>query len=134
MEMRCPGTAFIGEASIEGMVFAYGGYSSRWRGGIATLKPYPGERALGMLYRLSEENLQALDRFENVPHTYLREEIEVIRPKHAPTKAWVYLMRRCPPTPPSTDYHGIIAYGYGKRNWSLEPLCRALAKSRPGMS
>lgn len=55
-------------------------FNKKARGGTATanIRPAPGETVYGVLYRLTEAGLRALDRFEGVPEHYRRIEVTVV--------------------------------------------------------
>lgn len=66
------------------------------RGGVGTanLVPADGRMVWGVLYRLTEQQLRALDRFEGVPEHYRRSEVSVVDGQGNKIAAQVYLARK----------------------------------------
>ena len=62
--------------------------------GQANLVPAEGKTVWGVLYRLSEQQLRALDRFEGVPEHYRRSEVNVTDAQENKIGAQVYLARK----------------------------------------
>ena len=62
--------------------------------GTASIAASPGKVVWGVLYRLTEPQLKALDRFEGVPEHYRRSEINVLDAKGNKVAAQVYLARK----------------------------------------
>lgn len=60
-------------------------------GNIVTAK---GQVVHGVLYRLTEEQLKKLDRFEGVPEHYRRSEVNVVDEEGNKVSAQVYLARK----------------------------------------
>ncbi len=57
-------------------------FNKKARGGSATanIRPAPGKTVYGVLYKIAESALRALDRFEGVPEHYRRVEVTVTDP------------------------------------------------------
>jgi len=62
--------------------------------GTANLVPAEGKTVHGVLYRLTEQQLRALDRFEGVPEHYRRVEVTVADGDGNKVGAQVYLARK----------------------------------------
>jgi gamma-glutamylcyclotransferase (GGCT)/AIG2-like uncharacterized protein YtfP len=62
--------------------------------GTANIVPAEGRTVWGVLYRLSEQQLRALDRFEGVPEHYRRSEVTVVDSQERKISAQVYLARK----------------------------------------
>ena len=62
--------------------------------GSANLVPAEGQTVWGVLYRLSEQQSRALDRFEGVPEHYRRSEVNVTDAQGNKLGAQVYLARK----------------------------------------
>jgi cation transport regulator ChaC len=62
--------------------------------GMANLLPAEGKTVWGVLYRVSEQQMRALDRFEGVPEHYRRSEVNVIDADGNRIGAQVYLARK----------------------------------------
>jgi gamma-glutamylcyclotransferase len=83
----------IGRASIQGERAVLPGYRVLFNqdGGYAGIEPSPGSLSWGVLYRLREEELLRLDRYEGVPECYLRGKLPVRRETGEEVQAYVYL-------------------------------------------
>jgi cation transport regulator ChaC len=68
-------------------------FNRKVRGGAAAanIRPAPGKRVLGVLYRVSDAALRNLDRYEGVPEHYRRIEVKVSGPHGQPVNAQVYI-------------------------------------------
>ncbi|MFQ5695852.1 MAG: gamma-glutamylcyclotransferase family protein [Terriglobia bacterium] len=66
------------------------------RGGTGTgnLVPADGKVVYGVLYRVSAQQLRALDRFEGVPEHYRRSQVTVVDGQGTKVGAQVYLARK----------------------------------------
>ncbi len=62
--------------------------------GTANIVPAAGKTVWGVLYRLTEQQLRALDRFEGVPDHYRRSEVTVVDEQGNKVGAQAYLARR----------------------------------------
>lgn len=62
--------------------------------GTANIVPAAGQTVYGVLYRVSEPQLKALDRFEGVPEHYRRSEVTVVDEQDNKISAQVYLARK----------------------------------------
>lgn len=71
--------------------------------GVATVEPFAGSRVHGVLWRISEEDLTALDRAEGVPVRYRRDRLTV-HTADGPAPAWVYIDHRVQPGAPRPGY------------------------------
>jgi len=67
---------------------------ARGGSGTANLVAAEGQVVYGVLYRLSEQQLKALDRFEGVPEHYRRSEMNVVDEQGNKIAAQVYLARK----------------------------------------
>lgn len=70
---RCPSARVVGAAALMGYRLAFVGYSRKWRGSVATVIESGENLVAGMVYRISREDLRALDGFEGAPRHYTRE-------------------------------------------------------------
>jgi len=62
--------------------------------GTANIVPAEGKTVYGVLYRVTEQQVKALDRFEGVPEHYRRSEVTVVDGAANKTAAQVYLARK----------------------------------------
>ena len=57
----------MGVACLRGYQLAFTRYSSTWGGGVADIIPAVGSEVWGLVYGLTDENLEALDVYEGYP-------------------------------------------------------------------
>ena len=118
MKERCPSSQPRFTATLHHYKLAFSGWSRRWRGGVASIKPFRGERVPGAIYEISEADLKRLDRGEGYPESYDRIKIIVNTETGEPLEAFTYIKRRQPEeTKPSPEYLSVIQQGY--RDWGL---------------
>ena len=122
MRARCPSAEVVACCSLPDWQLSFVQPHERWGGGVAGIVRAPGERVLGMLYRLSEADLRALDGHEPTARTdgYWREEVEVelVGAADAPpgarrSRCWVYIgaVHEGAPFAPSLRYLQTIVRG-----------------------
>lgn len=88
MEVRCPGAEVVEKMTLRDFRFVLD------ESGVATIIPEKGARVEGLLWMITPQNLQALDRYEGVAHgCYRRERIEIETQKVSGT-AIVYISNR----------------------------------------
>jgi gamma-glutamylcyclotransferase len=68
-------------------------FNKKVRGGTATanIRPAPGKRVIGVLYRIPDGAFRNLDRFEGVPEHYRRIEVKVTGARGQSANAQVYI-------------------------------------------
>jgi phage replication-related protein YjqB (UPF0714/DUF867 family) len=71
--------------------------------GVATVEPFPGSRVHGVLWRVSDRDLAALDSAEGVPVRYRRDQLTV-HTADGSSPAWVYIDHRVQPGAPRDGY------------------------------
>ena len=87
--------------------------------GVATVEPFTGNDVHGVLWRISEDDLAALDSAEGVPVRYRRDRL-TSTPTAGPRTAWVYIDHRVNPGPPRPGYlqriiDGAVHHGLPQR-------------------
>ena len=88
---RCPDAAFLAIARLDGFALAFTRPSRRWGGHAADVLPQPHSHVWGVLWRISEADLLALDRFEGVASgAYVRATGSVVTANGASVAAEVY--------------------------------------------
>ncbi len=68
MLKRCPHAKFIAKAKILNHTLVFTGYSSRWRGGVATIINKQNSSVWGVIYELDPDCLSRLDGFEGLKY------------------------------------------------------------------
>jgi gamma-glutamylcyclotransferase (GGCT)/AIG2-like uncharacterized protein YtfP len=95
----CPGAVPLGPATLDGHRFAIAA------GGYGTVHPAAGRQVLGVLWRLSDSDLAALDKFEEVPAgLYRRGEAVLRRPEGGAVEAMLYQATDGSPGRPAPGY------------------------------
>jgi|SRR6185369_11024260 len=116
MRALCPGHSVVGLAVLHDHRLGFPLYSNQWEGGVAGLIHAHGEKTWGVVYELTDADLESLDHQEgwkgpgNQHNLYEREvvTVELVRPDDgsAPRRlrAATYYPRVSNPSPPSRRY------------------------------
>ena len=108
MRERCPDSEFVGIAVLEGYRFVYDGYSRTRQGAVANIEEDPASRVYGVLFLISEEDEQALDRYEGYPRAYDKKRVRVKDAEGREYEALVYWREPREEGMPSEEYEEII--------------------------
>jgi gamma-glutamylcyclotransferase (GGCT)/AIG2-like uncharacterized protein YtfP len=117
MRHRCPDHEVVGPAKLEGYRLSFHGNSDRWRGAVATVSPSVDSVVWGVLFRLTDDDLKALDEYEdyrgpNHPASlYDRQDVRVRTSAGIEAQALTYLMRPHTEGKPSRLYLDTITNG-----------------------
>ena len=115
---RCPDSQPMFVATLHNYKLVFVGWSRQWRGGVASIKPFRGERVLGAIYEVSDRDLRRLDSYEGYPGNYTRFNITVFDEDGEPIKAITYIKSgQLEETQPSTEYLSLIQQGC--RDWRI---------------
>ena len=99
MAEHCPGAERIGPATLEGFRIGIGA------GGFGTAREAPGRAVHGVLWRLTDRDEAALDRFEDVAGGFYRKETVAVRERDRPTaSAMIYRAVDDRPGAPNEKY------------------------------
>lgn len=105
-------------ATLPNYRLVFGGYSRIWRGGTASLQASSGDRVLGGVYEITEQELAQLDKYEGYPAEYKHIMLMVYPDIGGPVEAVVYIRpRQVAETKPSAEYLACIRQGY--HDWGL---------------
>ena len=109
MNWRCKFNELVGPAYLEGYKLDFTFKSTAWGGGCADIVQKEGGVVWGLLYRITDEGLKALDRYEGHPTAYRRFETSV-RLKDGTEKrsVWTYEVVEKKACLPTKEYLGII--------------------------
>jgi gamma-glutamylcyclotransferase (GGCT)/AIG2-like uncharacterized protein YtfP len=124
MRLRCPRARFVSTARLEDHRLAFAGWSTRWKGGVATVVPAEGANVPGALYRLDAADLAALDRFEGCPIVYMRRAAVVVAAGRQ-RRAQLYILQAALPTPPAAGYFAVLLGAYRAWGFDRRPLVDA---------
>jgi gamma-glutamylcyclotransferase (GGCT)/AIG2-like uncharacterized protein YtfP len=91
MASRCPGAEALGRARLADHELTFVSDSPGWGGGVATVIPSSGAEVWGGLWELTDEHVEALDRYEGVAiNAYVKDQIDVEAESGA-VRALIYL-------------------------------------------
>ena len=112
---RCPDSKPKFMVTLPNYKLIFVGWSRKWRGGVATIKRFGGEKVLGGIYDVSEQCLRQLDRYEE---GYDRLKVTVFTEVDEPIEAITYIKSgQLEETQPSKEYLVLTQQGY--RDWGL---------------
>jgi len=115
---RCPDNKPRFIATLRNYKLVFAGWSRQWRGGVASIKLFRGERVLGAIYEISDRDLRRLDSYEGYPSNFNRLNITVFDEDGEPIQAITYIKSgQLEETQPSKEYLAVIQQGY--RDWRL---------------
>ena len=116
MQERCPDSKPRFIATLPNYKLVFTGWSRQWRGGVASIKMFRGERVPGAIYEVAEECLRRLDKYGV---GYSRFKVTVFDEDSEPIEAITYIKSgQLEETPPSMEYVALIQQGY--RDWEIE--------------
>ena len=119
MEERCSGSKPKFTATLPNYKLIFTGWSRKWKGGIASIKPLKGEKVVGAIYEISENNLKQLDKYQDYPTIYDRINITVWTDTNDPVEAITYIKHeQSDETKPSPELLAYIRKGY--KDWDIE--------------
>lgn len=119
MAQRCPDAEIVGPVKLEN-------YELRFRGsGFATVASQEGSVVYGLLWKITPQCEQSLDRYEGYPHYYPKETVAVKDAGGAEIPVMVYIMaepycRR--PALPFSYYYRVIQRGFEANGLPVEAL------------
>ena len=115
MRERCPDSKPMFTAILPNYKLIFVGWSRQWRGGVASIKPFRGDRVRGAIYEVSEQCLQRLDRYESGYHRF---KVTVLGEDSEPIEAITYIKAgQLEETVPSKEYLAVVQQGL--RDWRL---------------
>lgn len=118
MMERCPDSKPGFRATLPNFKLVFVGWSRQWRCGVASIKPFRGEKVLGAVYEISERDLKRLDSYEGYPGSYNRANLRVFTEDGDLVEAITYIKaEQSEETPPSKEYLAVIQQGY--RDWEI---------------
>ena len=119
MAQRCPDAEIVGPVRLEN-------YELRFRGsGFATVAPKKGSTVHGLVWKITPNCEQSLDRYEGYPRHYTIETVTVKDAAGAEIPVMVYIMAEpyCrQPALPSPYYYRVIQRGFEANGLPVESL------------
>lgn len=67
LQINCPSAQFLCKAELKDYKLVFAGSSMFWKGGTATIRPSPGDRVWGAVWKLDPKDVPSLDIQEGVP-------------------------------------------------------------------
>jgi gamma-glutamylcyclotransferase len=115
MRERCPDSQPKFTATLPNYKLLFAGWYREWRGGIASIKPFRGEKVRGAIYEVSETCLKLLDKHEV---GYIRLNVTVFDEDNEPVPAVTYIKSgQLEESLPSKEYVAVIRQGY--QDWGI---------------
>lgn len=119
MVQRCPDAEIVGPVGLEN-------YELRFCGsGFATVAPRKGSVVYGLVWKITPNCEQSLDRYEGYPRHYTKETVTVKDAAGAEIPVMVYIMAEpyCrQPALPSPYYYRVIQRGFEANGLPVESL------------
>lgn len=118
MAERCPDSKPEFMVTLPNYKLIFTGWSRKWHGGVASIRPFRGEKVIGAIYEISDRDLRSLDRYEGYPAIYNRVNVMVWTETGEQVEAVTYIkVTQSEQTQPSREYLAVIRQGY--RDWEI---------------
>ncbi len=118
MQAICPAAKPHLSADLPHHRLVFSGWSRRWHGSTATLQSSSGDRVMGGLYEISEQDLSRLDKNAGLPGSAMRQNVRVFPDTGPAIDAVTHVnVRGAEAGKPSAEYLALIQQGY--RQWGL---------------
>ncbi|MFC2052163.1 gamma-glutamylcyclotransferase family protein [Chloroflexota bacterium] len=115
---RCPDSKPKFTATIPNYKLIFVGWNRQWRGGVASIRFFRGEKVPGAIYEVSDRDLRRLDSYEGYPGHSDRLSVTVFSEDGEPVQAVTYIKTgQVEETKPSPEYLSIIQQGY--KEWEI---------------
>jgi len=113
MRTRCPGHRTSGPAQLPEHRLAFTRRSRNWGGGVADILPAEGKTVWGLVYELTEADVERLDKHEGHPTLYRRVPVAVTLADGQEVRAETYVVvkKAARETRPSAAYLNTIVDG-----------------------
>jgi len=113
MKRRCPSSKLISKGSLSGYRLTFNRFSSGWGGGVADVIREPGSKVWGLVFEISDSDLERLDRYEGCykeqTSLYERWKAVIDIPNGQVCDVWVYtVVEKQKFVPPTSEYLQII--------------------------
>ena len=126
MAQRCPDALLVGPVTLQN-------YELQFRGsGFATVAPKKGSVVYGLVWKLTPQCEQSLDRYEGYPRHYTKETVTVKDAAGTEIPVMVYIMAEpyCrQPALPSPYYYRVIQRGFEANGLPVESLQAAWSRT-----
>jgi gamma-glutamylcyclotransferase len=113
---RCPKNKPKFVATLPNHKLIFTGWSRKWHGGTASIKPTTGEKVIGAVYEVTEGCLANLEKHEGLK--YRRKPVIVFTESGESVEVVTFIMReQSEETKPTMEYLAVIQQGY--RDWGI---------------
>jgi gamma-glutamylcyclotransferase (GGCT)/AIG2-like uncharacterized protein YtfP len=131
MRLRCASARVVARAVLPDHALAFGGFSHRWGGAVASVLHARRGRVEGLLYRISEADLRALDRHEGHPFAYERVRKLVMDERGRRRRVQVYRQPEdgFEPWLPQLRYFRTLLRAYDRLGFDIASLAAAVGVS-----
>ena len=121
MAQRCPTAEVVGVAELVDyeLEFAY----------HCNVKPAPGQRVPGLLWTITDQDLESLDWAEGYPAYYDRVQVPVLIDGIALNAVVYFMPGKTQPCPPGRGYLDLVRTGYKQNQINQTQLDQALNTS-----
>ena len=128
MRRHCPNAEVVGIASLDDYRLDFPRFSNDWGGGTASIHLAHGEKMWGVVFELTESDLESLDKYEgylgpdNQHNVHDREHVtlELTRADDGSiprrVRAWTHIARPAHASPPSAKYKECMLSGATAHN------------------
>ena len=122
MKERCPSSKIISKGSLANYRLDFNRYSSGWGGGVADVIPVKGSEVWGLVFELSDTDMDSLDFYEGCykdrPSLYERSKVVINTPKGPIPDVWLYtVVEKQKFEAPTAKYLGIIKKAAARWNF-----------------
>ena len=115
MQQRCPGSKPLFKATLPNYKLVFSGYSRAWHGPTATIQLNRGEKVLGAVYEVTEQELKKLENYEQ---GYNRLNVNVFDEDGEQHETVTFIKSgRADEGKPSPEYLAVIQQGY--KDWRM---------------
>ena len=130
MAHRCPKAEVVGPVTLDGYELTFRGRADG--NGVGNIEPKEGASVPGVLWRITPDCEQALDRYEGVPRLYVQKDVTVRDSEGNTHTVMAYVMTDLfrEHALPSPFYFQSIRDGYRQNGMDEGPLADALKKCR----
>ena len=134
MKRRCPSSKLISKGSLSGYRLTFNRFSSGWGGGVADVIQEQGSEVWGLVFEISDSDLERLDRYEGCykeqTSLYERWKAVIDTPDGQVCDVWVYTVAEKQKfVKPTLEYLQIIKEAAKKWNFPKTYLMLAYLDS-----
>lgn len=91
---RCPSAIFFEKAVLEGYQLTFPHYDSEWRGGVAGIIPLDDMKVEGVIYEISDLDLNKLDEYEYIARGDYQRKYVIVKTFYGKSiDVWTYTTR-----------------------------------------